>query len=380
MITSTPNILWICSWFPNEEDKFRGDFIERQADALAELANFELAHFVEYASTNKVDSYEKGNGSRVTIGYSKTRLKILSFRAQWKFYNRILKDYTDRNGKPELVHLHIPWKAGFVARYWLKKYKIPYVISEHYGIYNRITQDNFFVKSKVVQKYYHKIFESARRVITVSKSLGEEIKSIFHKEYIAIPNVVNTSNFYFKNITVVSEFTFLHISNMYGIKNTDKIIKSFAVAYAKDASLRLNLVGAQPEELLNQIDKLDCKQAIKVQGEVSYEAVGEIMKAHHAFVLFSDWETQSCVTLEALCSGRPVITSAVGGVQELINVQNGIKVPARDEEALSQAMLDMKENYHQYHLEQIAKDAQDIYSYDKIATQLIEVYKDVLAP
>lgn len=378
MKTSPPNVLWICSWFPNDDDIFRGDFIMRQAEALAVVMNFELLHFVEHASKNEDDYKNLANGCAVTIGYSKTKNKLLSFKKQWSFYNRYLKEYIKRNGKPDIVHLHIPWKAGLVVRYWLKKYDIPYIISEHYGIYNDRTDDNFFKKPALVKKYNQKIFESAQQVITVSKSLGEEIKSIFNVNYKTIPNVVDTVNFYFKNITVTESFSFLHISNMYAIKNTDKIIRAFAEAYKKDNSLRLKLLGAKPKEIISQIEKLECKQAIDLAGEVSYKRVSEVIKAHHAFVLFSDWETQSCVTLEALCSGRPVITSAVGGVQELVTPQNGILVTAGDITQLADAMLTLKNNYDQYHLEQIATDAQGKYSYGQVASQIIESYNEVL--
>ncbi len=379
MDKSTPKILWICSWFPNHEDQFRGDFIQRQAEALAGHLDFELAHFVEYASKTEVDYFNINKGCKVTIGYSARRMKLVSFRAQWRFYNRVLKEYIRRNGKPDLIHLHIPWKAGFVVRYWLKKYSIPYIVSEHYGIYNKISDDNFFTRSKRVQKYYHKIFNSASSIIAVSKSLGEELRAIFKKPFVTIPNVVDTRNFFFKNITVAETFSFLHISNMYKIKNTNQIIDAFAQAYKEDPSLRLELVGAQPLEIQKQIDGLDCKQAIKLKGEVHYKDVSVIMKEHHAFVLFSDWETQSCVALEALCSGRPVITSKVGGVQELIDKRNGVLVPAGNVFELTQAMLDVKKNYHQFHLEQIAQNAQDLYAYDQVANQLLKTYDQILA-
>lgn len=371
-------VLWLCSWFPNDEDKFRGDFIMRQAEALANDFSFELLHFVEYASKNEIDYSNLNGNCAVTIGYSKSKNKLLSFKAQWSFYNKELKKYIQKNGKPDLVHLHIPWKAGLVVRYWFKKHKIPYIISEHYGIYNEHTQDNFFTKSKRVQRYYKKIFSTASRVITVSKSLGEEIKTIFQKPVFTIPNVVKTDSFYFENISVKETFSFLHISNMYDIKNVEEIIQAFFQAYKKDNSLRLKLVGATPTNIQSKIEDLGCKNAIELSGEISYEEVGAIMQDHHAFVLFSDWETQSCVALEALCSGRPVITSRVGGVQELVNPRNGILVEAGNVNALAEAMMELKNNYGQYHLEQISIDAQEEYSYNTVAKKLKETYKEVL--
>ncbi len=376
---SNPKVLWLCSWFPNDEDQFRGDFIMRQAEALSTILPIEIFHFVAHANKSDLQVYTINNTSRVTIGYDVTKNNILSFRKQWRFYNQCLQEYTRRHGKPDIVHVHIPWKVGLVARYWLKKYNIPYIISEHYGIYNTHVADSIFTKPKLVMYLNEKIFQSAASVITVSKSLGEEIKTLFGVDYQLVPNVVNTDNFYFSNITKKNTFSFLHISNMYAIKNTDKIITAFASAHQQDSSIRLYLAGAMPKAILDQIKALPCKEAIEIIDEVTYKDVSELMKAHHCFVLFSDWETQSCVTLEALCSGRPVISSAVGGVQELIQPQNGILVEAGNITTLSTAMLAIKQHYHQYHLEQIAADAQAKYAYQEVAALLLKSYQSLMS-
>jgi hypothetical protein len=46
----------------------------------------------------------------------------------------------------------------------------------------------------------------------------------------------------------------------------------------------------------------------------------------YLFLLFSYFETFSCVLAEALCSGIPVIATNAGGIPEFVNSKNGIYV------------------------------------------------------
>jgi glycosyltransferase involved in cell wall biosynthesis len=69
-----------------------------------------------------------------------------------------------------------------------------------------------------------------------------------------------------------------------------------------------------------------------------------------------------------------VITSAVGGVKELIDDTNGILVPPNDVALLTKAMQDMIDNYARYSNKQIAETASQLYSYDAVGKQLNDIY------
>ena len=73
---------------------------------------------------------------------------------------------------------------------------------------------------------------------------------------------------------------------------------------------------------------------LRVLPEVSTQEIADMMKAHHLFVLFSNYENLPCVIAEAHCTGMVVVGSDIGGTREMINAQNGVIVQARDEAAL----------------------------------------------
>src|SRR6202041_2407997 len=79
--------------------------------------------------------------------------------------------------------------------------------------------------------------------------------------------------------------------------------------------------------------------AITVLGWMSGPQVKEQVLTARALVLPSFYEGLPTVIMEAMALGRPVISTYVGGIPELVeNGKTGWLVPAGDEIALSQAM------------------------------------------
>ncbi|MFP5336379.1 MAG: glycosyltransferase family 4 protein [Actinomycetes bacterium] len=65
--------------------------------------------------------------------------------------------------------------------------------------------------------------------------------------------------------------------------------------------------------------------------------VTRLMALADAFVLASDWEARALVVQEALAAGTPVVTTAVGGLPELVG-DAGVLVPPGDAAALADAV------------------------------------------
>ena len=96
-------------------------------------------------------------------------------------------------------------------------------------------------------------------------------------------------------------------------------------------------------------------------------------------IIFSDSESQSCVVLESLCSGRPAIVTQVGGVQELIDQHNGYTVAPKDSLDLANKMNEIINNYNSFDLPKIAEVAKNKYAYDAVGKRFMEVYKTILS-
>jgi glycosyltransferase involved in cell wall biosynthesis len=102
-----------------------------------------------------------------------------------------------------------------------------------------------------------------------------------------------------------------------------------------NSPLRLVIAGSGP--LQDQVTAWAARDpSVSMLGQVSREAVGQVLGGARAVVVPSQWEeTFGMVAVEAMAVGTAAIASAHGGLTELIaNGQDGALFPATDTEAL----------------------------------------------
>ena len=290
-----------------------------------------------------------------------------------------VKKYVAQHGRPHLVHVHVPWKAGLIA-FWLKeKTGVRYIVSEHWGIYNNSVVDHLGARSLWVRRQLKKIYSHASKHIAVSEALaGDMMKAINIPAPTVLPNVVDTSLFFHKD-EKYSRFSFIHVSNMVPLKNVDRILRAFKqlVQDRPEQQPQLILIGNRDHTYVDLAAELDLlHSSVFFKGEISYNEVAAEMRRCHCFVLFSDTETFSCVTAEALCAGLSVITRAAGALPELVNSTNGILLQPASTESLAASMATMMENFSRYDNKKIAAEAAEKYGYSSIAERFSVLYGD----
>jgi colanic acid/amylovoran biosynthesis glycosyltransferase len=105
----------------------------------------------------------------------------------------------------------------------------------------------------------------------------------------------------------------------------------FELVLAGDGELR--------PEVEARIASLGLRSSVYVTGWISSERVRAELLAARALVLASFAEGLPVVVMEAMALGRPVITTCVAGIPELVRPgENGWLVPAGDVAALADAM------------------------------------------
>jgi glycosyltransferase involved in cell wall biosynthesis len=115
--------------------------------------------------------------------------------------------------------------------------------------------------------------------------------------------------------------------------------KTLEVAFAaleRNPGVTLVVVGDGPERA-----QLEARAGAQVRflGAQPRERVLELFRAADASLLSSAWENFPHGVVESLAVGTPVISSAIGGVAEVVrDGENGLLVPAGDEEALGAAI------------------------------------------
>ena len=111
-------------------------------------------------------------------------------------------------------------------------------------------------------------------------------------------------------------------------------------------------------------------------GRLDRTQVVKEMQMCDSFVLPSRHETFGLVWREAMCVGRPVITTDHGGFgKEDFNEDFGMMIPVDDLMALQQALLKMRSDYFKYDLKKISEQNRDMYSSKLIARRIINIFE-----
>lgn len=383
-------VLWLASWYPNSHEPVNGDFIQRHARAVSRYAQVDVVHVLQLgAGTPTAKSL-----TLTTTG--NLREFICSFQFQptgfgWldklryntaylHAYRKFLRQYEQEHGRPDLVHVHVPIKAGIMGRWVARRWKIPYLVSEQASYYEEAAPDNFHRRTSYFRRNAERIFRDADIVTNVSTTIAEKIRQLFGlRKVVTVHNLVETEMFHPVQQNPSSVFTWLHVSALGEQKNIPGMLRAFASLRTKEPGWRLRIVGPHTSAHRELVQQLGLSAQVSFTGELPHATVAKEMQQAGAFVIFSNHENFPCVVVEALCCGLPVIASDAGGVREAVNAENGIIVPVGDESSLANALQKLMQNYRQYNCQRISGEAAAKYAAPLIGSQFFGLYQQLTA-
>ncbi|HSY77268.1 MAG TPA: glycosyltransferase [Bacteroidia bacterium] len=380
------DVLYVSSWYPNKVKPLLGIFFKRHAAALAEVCN--MATLYVYADENEsIEESDEDGVYTVRVGYKRISssvpvisnlLKLRRYKSSWK---KAIAIYEQKKGRPDIVNLNAIMPAYMAALYLKRKWKIPYVITEQWtgyfpsdGRYKRL-----FIKSAT-----QRAVKNASAVITVSHDLKTQmLKMGLENRYYVISNIVDTEVFNIPKLKAKTDkISFIHVSVLDDTqKNISGIIKVFQKLHTAFPGTEFTIVGngvdrASLEDLSKSLGLTDSVHFVGQKEQ--YDLAGLLQKAD-AFVLFSNYETQAIVLLEALCCGIPVIATRAGGISEYVTDKNGILIDAKSDEQLYDAMVSIVQNRDRFgNASDLRASVLNKVNAKTIANQFLEVYNKVL--
>jgi glycosyltransferase involved in cell wall biosynthesis len=132
----------------------------------------------------------------------------------------------------------------------------------------------------------------------------------------------------------------LFVGRLAAAKGVPVLLGALRIALGRDPSLTLTLVGDGPER--PGLEALAQGLPATFLGTRNQAEVAALLARHRALVLPSFAEGVPVVLMEAMASGRPVVTTRIAGIAEL--VEDGVSgrvVPPGEEEALAEAILEV---------------------------------------
>jgi glycosyltransferase involved in cell wall biosynthesis len=177
---------------------------------------------------------------------------------------------------------------------------------------------------------------SADEVVAVSLELASEL-ALCGRRATVIPFTARPERFVAAEIPSGSPLV-LFVGRLSRAKGLDLLLEAMARIDRKDARLRLIGPDTKEIDLQAEISRLSLEGRVEWTGELSQADLQAHYHQASCLVLPSRSEGFSCVLVEALLSGRPVIATRVGAAAELIDGHNGSLVSPEDPAALAAAI------------------------------------------
>ena len=340
------NILFISSWYPNKEDPTLGIFVQRHAEAAGIYNHVAVLHVLSDQSISKANIQYSENKTykELIVNYPKVNSQLprwanLTKVKQYKFhYNLGLTLLAEKGFIPDIVHCNIMNPVGLIAKYWKRKHQLPYVVTEHWTGY--LESDGRYKKSTLLKLLIPSIARRSEMILPVSDDLKRALqKNRIGKNFNVVRNVVDTDQFFIQEKTKTGFLVVADLENSQ--KNISGIIYSFQEVLYNNPNLQLHIAGGGTDEdqLKSLVEELNLSESIHFHGRISAEGINDLLAQSYASVLFSNYENLPCVIVESFAAGVPFIATDVGGIREILHAERGILIPARNQSALVDAML-----------------------------------------
>jgi teichuronic acid biosynthesis glycosyltransferase TuaC len=130
------------------------------------------------------------------------------------------------------------------------------------------------------------------------------------------------------------------VGRLVALKGLTELIEAAGRLADTNPHLKVFCIGNGPyrQELLRHVEKFKMGDTVHFLGSLMPPDVARWLAACDVFCLPSHSEGSPNVIREALSCGRPVVSTDVGGIPELVDFKSGILVPPRNVEKLMDAL------------------------------------------
>jgi glycosyltransferase involved in cell wall biosynthesis len=390
-------VLMIPSWYPTVKKPIEGSFFQEQAIAM--LHKYEIKIFypekieanpfsrlfntllfilkinptIEFVNDNYANYPEK------YFFYYKGGIRILKLEEnifRWQCI-AAFKKIIETGWKPDLIHAQCTIFGGITSYFISEKHKLPYIITEH----NLFLLHNY---TNTVKRLLKLALENAKIVISVSEH---------QKRMILMHNIncrpVVVGNLIDENIFKIAPkqheiFTILYISFDSYIKDNETFFKAVKLFQQKSKEpfmvkvLGRNLNSNQKNHFLSLGEEYELNDQLEVLEFVERDKIIKYFQSSDVFVSSSIAETFGVSMCEALFCGIPIISTTNGGVDEMINNKNGIKVNIQDESAICEALLKIYNKEIVFDPQEIRKTVINKFSREVFVKKIDAIYTSII--
>lgn len=279
----------------------------------------------------------------------------------------------------DVIHIHMASRGSYERKKFFinaaAKAQKPYIIHMHGAEWKQYYCNECSAKKR---NEINKIFSNARFVITLSKSWKDFFQENIcpNGQVIVLPNAVSVPVI---DSELSQEPNILFLGRLNERKNPKLLLEAAADLRNDFPNLKVVLAGdGNTRECLEQAKVLGIDDQVLICGWVDGKAKHDLMSQAQIFCLPSNNEGLPMSILEAMSYGLPVVSSAVGGIPQLIDDgKDGFLFEPNNKDALKMILSRLLEDTHLR--KEIGNNARkkivENYSIEQNLQQLIEIYK-----
>ena len=281
--------------------------------------------------------------------------------------------------KPDVIHAQCTSPGGIISSFISKKYNVPFIITEH----NIFLLHLYPEKIRTLMK---SALENARIVIAVSEHQKKMIlMQGINCHPVVVGNMVDDSIFDIapKKLKI---FNILYISYDHYIKDNEtffRAVKMFQQKMKDPFTVKIlgrNTMSDRSNTFENLRDNFDLGNQVEIIEYVEREEIVKFFHETDVLVSTSIAETFGISLCEALFCGVPIISTANGGVDEMITDRNGIKVRIQDEAAICNALLKIFNKEIIFNPQEIRNSVINKFTKEIFRGKMDEIYSSALNP
>lgn len=303
---------------------------------------------------------------------------------------RLIFSLTDKNIKiiqlnPSLIPIPLI-RDGFVQ--WLNRlfFKRKAVIVLHGWkphIYEQIRAN------KIYSALFKSFFNSADVIFVLSEDFRDKLIDLNIVDY----KIKVTTTFFYKKKIISPKpkvFTdsivrFIYLGRVSKLKGIDELIEAFDLLSKDYNNFTCKIIGhGDSPDVLNRYKKIITNKGlndkINFLGRITGPAKYELLSLSDIYVFPSYMEGCPTSVIEALASGLFVVSTDVGALGKIIDIENGLKIKPRQIEELKEALVYCIKNIKLIRdlKLKIIDDAHNKYEVSEIAKTFANTYVSIL--
>ena len=268
-------------------------------------------------------------------------------------FNMIAKatEIISEKGNFDVIHAH-DWLTAYAGKTLKHAHNTPLVSTIHATEAGRNSGIQGEMQKYINDTEWMLTYESSE-VIVNSNYMKNELQRLFglpYEKINVVPNGVNLTLFngiekdyeFRRKFAMDNEKIILFMGRLVYEKGIQTLISAMPkiLSHYHDAKLVIAGKGGMIDELRNQVNYLGLGNKVYFTGYLKSKDVQRMYKSADVAVFPSTYEPFGIVALEAMLSGTPVVTSDIGGLNEIVeHGVNGMKSYAGNPNSLADSIL-----------------------------------------